>query len=94
MEGVQADGDEEEWQMAKGEKGEETGRVRKGNHVKRESCAKTKTEMGLVTATAGAAGLVLTRGPSTATPRRPGHSTGTKGGAENLGWGEVGPVPR
>lgn len=35
LEGVQADREEEEWQMAKGEKDEETGRVRKGNHVKR-----------------------------------------------------------
>lgn len=81
--------------MVKGEKYEEAGRVRKGSHIKRGgSCVKTKTEMGLVTAMVGAADLTLTRGPSTATHRRPGHSTGRKGGAENLGWGEVGPVPR
>lgn len=75
-------------------KGGRNGKNRKRKpREKRENRAKTKTEMSLVTAEAGAAGLILTRGPSTATHRRPGHSTGRKGGAENLGWGEVGPGP-
>lgn len=38
----------------------------------RENRAKTKTEMGLVTATVVAAGLTLTRGPSIATHERRG----------------------
>lgn len=80
--------------VADGEKGGGNREKRKGkSREERENRAKTKTEMGLVTAAAGAAVLTLTRGPSTATHRRSGHSTGKKGGAENLGWGEVGPGP-
>lgn len=61
-------------------------------HEERENRAKTKTEMGLVTATVVAAGLTLTRGPSTATHGRQGRSTGRKGRAGNLGWEKLGQV--
>lgn len=87
--GRQADRVRKDWQVWKGG-GNRKNRERKPRE-ERENRAKTKTEMGLVTATVVAAGLTLTRGPSTATHGRQGRSTSRKGRAENLGWGEVGP---
>lgn len=59
----------------------------KGSNVKRGALCKNKTEMGLVTAKVGAAGLARSQGPSTATHRRLGHSRQGKEWLVNLGCG-------
>lgn len=47
--------------------------------MERESCAKTKTEMGLVTAMVVLLAWPCPRGPSAATHRSLGHSSGQEG---------------
>lgn len=66
----------------------------KGSNMKRgDSCAKTKTEMGLVTATVGAAGLALSLGPLYSHPQEAGPLwRGRKGVASELGLEEGGPA--
>jgi hypothetical protein len=60
-------------------------------HEERESCAKTKTEMGLVTAMVGAPGLALTPGPLHSHPQEAEPLSG-EGVAVEPGLGEVGPA--
>lgn len=65
----------------------------KGSSTKRgESCVKTKTKTktGLVTATVGAAGLVLSLGPPDSHPQEAGPLQPGRGWLVNLGSGEGG----
>lgn len=81
---------EEEGQKERERKTREEERVEgKGSNRKRgESCAKTKTEMGLVTAMVGAAGLALSLGPLYSHPQEAGPFWSGREWLVNRGGGE------
>lgn len=69
----------------KGRKNKEGVEGKRGNMKRGESCAKTKTEMGLVTAMVRTAGLALSLGPLSSHPQEAGPLQARRGVAYESG---------
>lgn len=69
----------------KGRKNKERVEGKRSNMKRGESCAKTKTEMGLVTAMVGTAGLALSLGPLSSHPQEAGPLQARRGVAYESG---------